>query len=135
MDYEFRLTRPISDRVLHNSLVNPTTEQRELAGRITDLTLGLLVDALIITDQTELLVADAPFHLFAVSDHLCDLLGLDHGCVVMLNLVGELPHIEWHDNDIGTLQRKDIDDLRTIVSTLKAHKVSGDEFVLITSED
>ena len=133
MDYEFTLSRPIPDRILHNLSVNPTTDQKTFASRITDLTLGLLVDALIITDQTELLVADAPFHLFAVSDYLCDLLGLEHGCVVMLNLTQDLPHIEWHDNDIGTLQRKAVSDLQAIIATLKCYKATPAVFTRLTS--
>ena len=133
MDYEFTLSRPIPDRTLHNLSVNPTTDQKTFTSRITDLTLGLLVDALIITDQTELLVADAPFHLFSINNYLCDLLGLDHGCVIMLDLTNELPHIEWHDNDIGTLQRKGVSELQAIISTLKCYKATPDVFTRLTS--
>lgn len=134
MEYEFRLSRPLPERTLHNSSVRPTTDKKELASRIGDLVLGLLVDALIMTQQTDRLVADVPFHLFAVSDHLCDLLSLDHGCVVMLDLTEALPHIEWHDNDIGTLQRKPVADLLAIVSILQSHSIGDDDFVLITYE-
>ena len=134
MEHKFSLNKRLAKRTLYNSSVKPTNEQERLALHITHRILGLLVDYLIAIKQTEVLVADVPFHLFEIGDELCDTLGLDRGCCVMLELIGKLPRIVWNDNDLGTLQRKNVLDLRRLIDGLKERKCHPADFALLTGE-
>ena len=112
MEYDFTLSKPLPQRAQPDYSVKPSAEQRALVQWITAQVLRNLKEYLILSGQTSLLVSDAPLHLFELNDELCAMLGLDNGCIALMDVLDASPKLVWSDIDLAVLQRLPLDHLR-----------------------
>jgi len=128
MEYEFALKKPLSRRSQADLSITPSAEQIVMVHSITRQFLRLLKAFLIVTEQSALLLSDAPFHLFELSHELCRIVGLDNGCAVLLDLFEVAPKLVWSDDDLGVLQRMPIDQLRATCRALSSVRPNARSF-------
>ena len=134
MDFHYKLKKPLPTRRSVEATGEPTVVQVVLAERITDAVLRLLRDHLTMSGHEELFGSGKPFELFEVCDDLCDALGLERQCAVLLELTNSEPKLVWNDDDLVCLQQKPIDHLRRIQTAIANHIATDGSFASLMAE-
>ena len=133
MNYEFDLNKPLPSRARAEAAIKPTTEQVALAHWLKAQMLRLLLGYLDETDRNTILASAAPFHLFELSNELCTVIGLESGCVVLLELVDVQPKLIWSDEDLALLERVPVDSLRAMCCALSYFITRPRSFLSLTA--
>ena len=130
---DFDLKKPLPSRPQAERSIEPTAEQVALVHWINGQMLQLLLEYLDETGQNAVLASDAPFHLFELSDELCRIVGVEGGCVVLLELLDVPPKLIWSDEDLAILQRVPMDSLRAMCCALAYFVTKRRSFTRLTA--
>jgi len=131
MEHHFKLKNPLPSSKPAEPYRTPSSEQITLVDSVIETLLIMLAKQLLIEGERRQL--SGPFELFELNEGLCDLLGLERGRVIMLELTGDKPELIWEDEDLRDLRARDVADLRRIVRGLATICWKGELFTLIVS--
>lgn len=110
----------------------PSAEQITLVDCVTETLLIMLVKQLLAEGSRRQL--SGPFELFELNNSLCDLLGLERGRVIMLELTGDKPDLIWADDDLRDLRARDVADLRRVAAGLETIRWNSRPFMSLMAD-
>ena len=124
---DFDLKKPLPSRPQAERSIEPTAEQVALVHWINGQMLQLLLEYLDETGQNAVLASDLAFRHVPVD------VGVEVGCVVLLELLDVPPKLIWSDEDLAILQRVPMDSLRAMCCALAYFVTKRRSFTRLTA--
>lgn len=132
MEYQFKLKKPLPSSKPIEPYRIPSAEQIALVDSISHTLLVMLAKQILADSEGRQL--SGPFELFELTESLCDLLGLECGRAIMLELTGDKPELIWKDDDLRELRERDVANLRRSLAGLEAIRMDDTLFTSIMAD-